>query len=278
MSVESRASGSAPSRSGRDFEYRGRWGLVTGASAGIGAEFARALALRGMNLVLTARRHDRLEALAREMQARHGIAAVAVEGDLSTRGEAERVWREAVNGREIHLLVNNAGFGAKGEFPTLRRERQVEMVEVNCTALLELMHLALVPMRERREGAVLNVASVAAFQPIPDLATYAATKAFVLSLSEAVAEEVRSYGVRVTALNPGPVRTEFQGVAGTSLSRSTPGVLSAGSVVEAALAGLEAGRRSVVPGALNRAGTIAARHLPRSWVVRAAKAVLRSLR
>ncbi|HEX7240993.1 MAG TPA: SDR family NAD(P)-dependent oxidoreductase, partial [Longimicrobiaceae bacterium] len=178
----------------------------------------------------------------------------------------------------IDLLVNNAGFGLRGPFHELSAERQAEMVRVNCVAPLELMHLALPGMRERRAGWIVNVASVAGFQPIPQLATYAASKAFLLTLSEAVAEEARGSGVRVLALNPGPVATEFQRVAGTEVSERTPGLLTAQQVVAAALAGLEAGRTSVVPGALNRLGTVAGRVFPRSLVVRAAKTVMKRMR
>jgi len=262
----------------KGWEYRGRWALVTGASSGIGEAFARALARRGTSVVLTARRVERLERLAAELRSAHGVETVVVAMDLGEPGVAARVWEEASRGRAIHLLVNNAGFGAKGRFDEVALARQEEMVRLNCTAPMELMHLALPGMRARGEGGIVNVASVAAFQPIPDLATYAASKAFVLSLSEAVAEECRGSGVRVLALNPGPVATGFQEVAGTRVGARTIGILSAERVVEAALAALEAGKTSVTPGMVNHLGTLAGRIFPRSLVLRAAKTLMKKLR
>jgi short-subunit dehydrogenase len=273
-STQDEQAGAAPGA----WEYAGRWALVTGASAGIGEAFAHALARRGMHVVLTARRAERLEELARALESRHGVRTAVVAADLGEPGAAERVWAEAGEGREIHLLVNNAGFGAKGPFVELDRARQVEMVRLNCTALMELMHLALPEMQARRAGGIVNVASIAAFQPVPLLAAYAASKAFVLSLSQAVADEARGSGVRVVALCPGPVLTEFQQVAGTELSPGSPGVLPAEEVAEAALEALEAGRDTVVPGAINHLGTVAARLFPRSWVLRAAKRMMKKYR
>ncbi|HEX2190365.1 MAG TPA: SDR family oxidoreductase [Longimicrobiaceae bacterium] len=260
------------------WEYAGRWGLVTGASSGIGEEVARRLASRGMSLVLAARREERLAELAEELRRAHGVEAVALPADLGKPGAAGVLWLEATDGREIHLVVNNAGFGMKGRFDELSLERQAEMVRLNCTAPMELTHLALPPMRARGSGGIVNVASVAAFQPIPELAVYAASKAFVLALSQAVAEEQRGSGVRVVALCPGPVATGFQEVAGTRVSERTPGIMTAGEVAEAALRALEAGRDTVVPGVLNRLGTVAGRVFPRSLVLRAAKTILKRLR
>lgn len=260
------------------WEYHGRWAMVTGASAGIGEAFARALARRGMNVVLAARREERLRELAAALRREHGVEAVTIPVDLGKPGAAGVLWVEATDGREIHLLVNNAGFGLKGPFLDLPLERQSEMVRVNSVAPLELLHLATQAMRGRRAGGVVNVASVAAFQPIPLLATYAASKAFLLTLSEAVAEEVRGDGVRVVALNPGPVATEFQGVAGTEVSGRTLGIRTPEQVVEAALRALEGGRSSVVPGWINRVGTVAVRVAPRSLVLKVAKRVMAALR
>lgn len=260
------------------WEYAGRWALVTGASSGIGEGLARALAARGMSLVLAARREERLAGLAGELRRAHGVEAVAIPADLGKPGAAGVLWMEATDEREIHLLVNNAGFGLKGRFDRLSLERQAEMVRLNCTAPMELMHLALPAMRERRAGAVVNVASVAAFQPIPDLAVYAASKAFVLSLSQAVAEECRGSGVRVLALCPGPVATGFQAVAGTQVTERTPGIMTAEEVAAATLRALETGEDTLVPGVLNRLGTIAGRVFPRSLVVRAAKTVIKRMR
>ena len=260
------------------WEYHGRWALVTGASSGIGEAFARELAARGMRLVLTARREDRLRALADSLHAAHGTECHVIAEDLAKPGAAGVMWIEATDGREIHLLVNNAGFGLKGPFVDLALDRQAEMVRLNCKTPLELMHLALGPMRARREGGIVNVASIAGYQPIPLLATYSASKAFLLTLSEAVAEEVREDGVRVLALNPGAVSTGFQAVAGTQVDEKTLGVRTPEQVVAATLRALERGKTTVVPGLVNRASTVAVRVAPRSIVLRTAKKVMKTFR
>lgn len=246
----------------KEFDYRGRWALVTGASMGIGEAFARALAGRGMNVALAARSAERLAALAGEIEAEHGVRAVAVPVDLAKPGGPARAWAEASRAGPIHLLVNNAGFGLAGRFDALPRERQAEMVALNCTALLELAHLALGEMRPRGEGGIVNVGSVVAFQPVPGKAVYAATKAFVLSLTASLVEENRGSGVRILCLSPGPTPTGFQAVAGSRVREGQPGVLRAEEVVDAALAALDAGRTHVAPGIVNRAGTIFGRLLP----------------
>jgi hypothetical protein len=260
------------------WEFRGRWALVTGASSGIGEEFARALARRGMNVVLAARREDRLRTLADALRASWGVEAAAVPIDLAKPGAAGVLWLEASDGRTIHLLVNNAGFGLKGRFDELPAERQTEMVRVNCTAPLELAHFAIRDMRPRGEGGLINVASIAGYQPIPYLATYAASKAFLVALSEALAEENREAGVRVVTLNPGPVATEFQDVAGTVFGTNPPGLRTAEEVVAAALAALERGERTVTPGFINHLSTYVVRVAPRSAVLRAAKTIMKKMR
>jgi len=264
--------------SGERWSYRGRWALVTGASAGIGAVFARELAARGMHMALAARREDRLRELAAELEAAHGVLTAVLPADLGKPGAAGVLWQEASDGRTIHLLVNNAGFGLKGHFDELPLDRQAEMVRVNCVAPLELAHLAVREMRARRGGGIVNVASVAGYQPIPMLATYAATKAFLITLSEAVAEEVREDGVRVVVVNPGPVITEFQSVAGTQVTAKTPGVKTSEEVVAAALRALEAGKSTVTPGLFNRLSSYAVRVSPRGLVVKTAKQVMTKLR
>ncbi len=263
---------------GAAWEYRGRWALVTGASSGLGEEFARALARRGMNLVLAARREDRLRALATALHTELGVETAVVPADLAKPGAAGVLWLEASDGRPIHLLVNNAGFGLKGRFDELAAERQTEMVRVNCTAPLELAHFAVRDMRPRGAGGIINVASVAGYQPIPFLATYAASKAFVIALSEALAEENRDAGLRVVTLNPGPVATEFQDVAGTVFGSDPVGLRTPAQVVTAALAALESGRRTVTPGFINRLSTIVVRVAPRGVVVRTAKTIMKKMR
>ena len=247
----------------RPWSYAGRWALVTGASAGLGAEFARQLAARGMNLVLSARRGDRLERLARELRHDAHVTVATEPVDLAERGATERLWRSANADRSVDLLVNNAGFGARGSFERVPADRQTEMVQVNCIALLELAHAALSDMRARGDGGIINVASLAAFQPVPNLATYAATKAFVLSLSESLWAENRDAGVRVVALCPGRTPTEFQQVAGTGDPSDSFGVRDPAAVVSAGLHALEKGKISVVPGMENRIAALAGRLAPR---------------
>jgi short-subunit dehydrogenase len=260
-----------------EWTYRGRWALVTGASAGIGEAFARELAKRGMNVALAARREDRLRALADEIGTAHRVRTLVLPADLGREGAAEALWAAAADAREIHLLVNNAGFGLKGPFGELPLERQAEMVRVNCIAPLELSHHALRHMAGRG-GGIVNVASVAGYQPIPLMATYAASKAFVVAFSEALTEEAREHGVRVVVVNPGPVKTEFQAVAGTAVRAAAPGMRTPEQIVDAALAGLEAGRRTVTPGLFNRLTTTLGRVAPHALVIRAAKAAMTKLR
>src|SRR5215203_2031279 len=223
-----------------------RWSLVTGASSGIGAELARVLAARGHSLVLTARREERLLALAAELREKH-----AVEG----------------RGLTIHTLVNNAGFGLRGRFATLPVDEQAAMVEVNVAAVTKLARLFLPGMIERRQGGILNVASTAAFQAGPSMAVYYATKAYVLSLSEALHEEAKPHGVTVTALCPGPVPTEFSARASlqmTRLVKMRAMTLGAAEVARAGVEGYEAGKAIVIPGFANRIGALGAQLGPRA--------------
>jgi short-subunit dehydrogenase len=257
------------SEHGGRFEYRGRWALVTGASMGIGEAFARALAARGMNVVLCARSADRLAELARDIEAAHGVRAA----DLAQPGAAARAWAEARRERIIHLLINNAGFGLHGRFDELPMDRQAGMVALNCTALLELAHLALGEMRPRGSGGIVNVGSVAAFQPVPMKAVYAATKAFVLSFTQALVEENRGSGVRILCVSPGPTPTGFQAVAGTRVRQGQVGVLRADQVVDASLAALAAGRPHVAPGFANAVSTVLGRMLPPGVAARVARRV-----
>ena len=250
--------------------------LITGASAGIGEGFARQMARQGYDLVLVARRKDRLDALASELSSKHSISADAVEADLAGEHGLSLV-EERLRSGEIEVLVNNAGFGTTGEFAELSLEREVAELDLNIRAVLRLTHAALAAMVPRKRGAIINVASMAAFQPIPYNATYAASKAFVLHFSEAVHEEVRRHGVTVTCLCPGLVRTEFQQVAGLDADGIPAiSVMSVDAVVRSALSAMRGGRAITVPGAVNVATVAGTRMAPRFLVRRIAASMFRN--
>lgn len=249
--------------------------LITGASAGIGEAIARELAARGHGVTLVARREERLRALAAELGKTEGVRAEAIGADLR-----EATGRESLAGQiedlglEVEILVNNAGFGSGGNFAETDGERLVSMVELNCVALLDFQARYLPAMVGRGRGAVINIASTAAFQPIPGSATYAASKAFVLSLSEAVHEELKGTGVTLTAVCPGPVRTEFAQAAGIEQAeQQTPDFvwMSAETVAKAAVEAADKGKRAIVPGLLNRAGALTGQYTPRKLVLPIAK-------
>jgi short-subunit dehydrogenase len=242
--------------------------LVTGASSGIGAAIAAELASRGYSLALVARREERLRSLAAELASDHGIDADVVACDLADPAERNRLMDELrVRGRAVELLVNNAGFGHQADFAPSPRERMVEMVRLNVEAVVDLTSRFLGPMVEKGRGGVINIASTAAFQPLPGSAVYAASKAFVLSFSEAIRTELRGSGVTVTAVCPGPVKTEFTEVAGVGgVEERTPGAvwMTAEEIARHAVDGAERDRRVVVPGTLNRAAALAGQHSPRA--------------
>ena len=223
--------------------------LVTGASSGIGEQFARQLAKRGYELLLVARRADRLEALARGLP----TASHAVQCDLATDAGSLQA-KVADLGADVDLLVNCAGFGTSGPFVEHDAERDAEQVRLNCEAIVILTHAFLPPMIKRGRGGIINVASSAGMQPIPYESVYAATKAFVISLSDALHTELRGSGVRVICVNPGPVPTEFQQLAGYEPGRVgvVPGQISAEQAVREALEAYDRGRRSVIPGIVMR--------------------------
>ncbi len=237
--------------------------LITGASAGLGAEFARQLSRRGQRLVLAARRKDRLDALAAEVS-----NARTVEIDLSEPGAAARLVADVeAAGETVETLINNAGFGLRGKFVELDAAREREMIDLNCGALTDLCRAVVPGMIERRRGAILNVASTAAFQPGPKMAVYFATKAYVLSFTEALHEELKPHGVKVSALCPGPTRTEFGDVAGiASLGQFERLSMDAGPVVRAGIEGLDANRAVIIPGTTNKIGAWSTRFAPRSVV------------
>jgi short-subunit dehydrogenase len=246
--------------------------LVTGASSGIGEQFARQLATRGYELVLVARRMDRLEGLASELP----TDAHPVSCDLATDASSLRD-RVAELGVEVDLLVNNAGFGTSGPFLEHDPGRDAEQVRVNCEAIVTLAHAFLPPMVERGRGGIINVASTAGMQPLPYESVYAATKAFAISFTDALHTELRGSGVRVMAVNPGPVPTEWQEVAGYEPERVAvvPGQIPPEQVVSEALDAFDSGRRSVIPGRTIRWFIRATRPSPRALQLRVAERLYR---
>lgn len=239
--------------------------LITGASAGIGTEFARQMAERGYNVTLAARRIDRLNDLALEIERDHNVRAVAVACDV-TNAEQRRELLDSIEARGdvVDVLINNAGIGTDGPFWERHTDEQLAQVEINVLALTALTHMVLPRMIERGHGAVLNVASTAAFQPMPRQAVYAATKAYVLSFSQAISKELADTGVTATVLCPGPTRTEFFGERQADLEDSTPGFTwqTAADCAKAGLDGMFKRKRVVVPKALNKVGAVSARHTP----------------
>lgn len=248
-----------------------RWTIVTGASSGIGREMARVFGARGSSLVLVARREERLAELAREIEAASGVVVRTLALDLERPESPDALvaWLER-EGVAVHTLVNNAGFGLRGGFATMPYAEQAAMVELNVTALTKLCRLVLPGLIARRRGGILNVASTASFQAIPSMAVYAATKAYVLSLSEALHEEARRHGVKVTALCPGPTATEFTKRADMEKSKLFERAMGAAEVARIGIDGYERGRAVVVAGGINRIGTIGAKLAPRAIVRRAA--------
>ena len=244
--------------------------LVTGASAGIGRELALLLARDGYDLILTARDETRLHALAAELAERSQTRSTVIPCDLSLpSGPRELAARIDDAGLAVDILVNNAGMGAAGAFADLPLERQLALLQLNIVSLTELTRRFLPRMLERGRGRVLNVASTAAFQPGPYLATYYASKAYVLLLSEALAEEARESAVTVTVLCPGPTRTEFFARAHmreSTLAKHT--VMDAATVAAAGYRGMIRGDRIVVPGLANRAASVLVRAAPRNVVTR----------
>jgi len=237
--------------------------LITGASAGLGVEFARQLSKRGHRLVLAARRRERLESLAKELG---NSRAVAI--DLSKANAAAKLIADIeAAGEQVEVLVNNAGFGLIGRFAKADARRARQMIDLNVGALIDLCRAVAPRMIERKSGGILNVASTAAFQPGPNMAVYFATKAFVLSFTEALHEELKPHGVHVTCLCPGPTHTEFGEVAGFAGSGAFDRVaMEAPEVVEAGLNALDKNHAVVVPGLLNKVVAASTRFAPRPIV------------
>jgi short-subunit dehydrogenase len=250
--------------------------LITGASSGIGEAFARKLAARGHNLLLVARSEDKLITLCNELGRARSIRAQYVAIDLTEPEAPARLFEETkTRDLQIDVLINNAGFGSMGDFAKLDLAHELKMIDLNVRALVELTHRFLAPMRERKSGVIINVASTAGFQPVPFMGTYAATKAFVLSFSEALWEENRPHGVKVMALCPGVTDTNF---FEASRMQRPPARASQtpDEVVDTALRGLKRGKSSVISGWTNFLLIETERLVPRSFILRAAGAVLRS--
>ena len=246
-----------------------RTALVTGASAGIGKELCTLFAKDGHDLVLVARSEARLRELSAELATAHGITAHVVAADLGDPKAPRAVFEAATGlGVEVDFLVNNAGFGSSGDFLDLDLDREAEMIEVNVSALVKLTHLFARGMRERRAGHVLNIASTAAFQPGPYMATYFATKAFVLSFSEALGHELEGTGVKVTCHCPGATATNFAGTAGNDKTKlfTSGGVAAAADVAYDAYRAMLAGDLLAIHGAFNWAQMQSLRVAPRALV------------
>jgi short-subunit dehydrogenase len=250
--------------------------LITGASTGIGAAFARKLAARGRNVLLVARSEDKLVALCNELGRLTSIRAQYLALDLQQPDAGVQLFEETKKRElEIDMLINNAGFGSMGDFARLDLDRELEMIQLNVRALVDLTHRFVGPMRERKRGTIINVASTASFQAVPYMATYAATKAFVLSFSEAIAEENRSHGIHVMALCPGVTETNF--FEASKIDRPPMRTIqTAEEVVDAALRAMDRQKTVAISGWTNWLVVEAERFVPRSTVRKVAAKALRS--
>lgn len=240
----------------------GKWALITGASSGIGEEFAKRLAKEKFNLVIVARREEKLQSLAKLLREKEGIEVKVIPGDLTDLSFLEKIKNECTS-LEIGLLINNAGFGSTGEYKDCNPEREAKMVMLNCVVPTIFTHHFLNGMLERKKGGIIFLGSMVAFQSTPLMATYAATKAFNLLLGEALWYELKKYRIDVLALNPGGTNTEFQRIAsvGTGPAPRTPQ-----QVVETALKAL-GNKPGVVDGALNKVMAAMGKFLPRKYLV-----------
>ena len=242
-------------------DFRGKWALVTGASAGIGVALARELSTHGVKLILTARRQDRLNALATELRS-HGVEVRTIVADLNDPEAPQQIFNATEGGgTPVDILVNNAGLGLFGAFHTNPIDQELNQVRVNCEAVVRLARLFVPSMVERHRGWVLITASTASFQPVPFLSTYAATKAFDRFFALGLAQEVARYGVKVTALCPGPTESEFWDVARAGILRRR-GMQSAESVARLAIAALARGQRTMIPNASGKVTAFMVRFLP----------------
>ena len=251
--------------------------LITGASSGIGEAFAKRLAGEKHNLVLVARSESKLRELCAELATKNGVDCQYLAIDLTEPGAHETLVAEAEkNGWEIDWLINNAGFGSGGDFATLDLDRELRMIDLNISALVAITHKFLQGMRARRRGTIINVSSAAGFQPIPFMATYAATKAFVSSFSEAIAEENRPFGIRILALCPGSTKTNFFEAAKIERPIQVKGQQTVDEVVDTAMKALARNKTKVVSGWANFIGSIAGTIVPNSISSRVMAKALRS--
>ncbi len=253
------------------------WTLITGASEGLGVEFAHIAAREGRNVILAARSTDKLEKVANQVRA-IGVEAVVITADLSKMGDVDKLWTQATDGRDVDVLVNNAGLGTNGAFADDGIwERELASINVNMLALTRLMNLAIPHMKTLEKGRILNVASVASFAAGPYMAVYNATKAYVLFLSEAVAEELRGTNVSVTTLCPGTTKTNFFNDAEMSDSKllKLARPMDPAPVAEKGWLEARIGKRIVVPGAMNKVAAFLPRILPRAVLLRAYGAFLK---
>jgi short-subunit dehydrogenase len=250
--------------------------LITGASSGIGEAFARALSARGHNLLLVARSEDKLITLCSELGRARSIHCQYVALDLSKADSPARLFEETTKrDLQIDFLINNAGFGSMGDFAALDLDRELNMIDLNMRSLVDMTYRFLQPMRERKSGTIINVASTAGFQPVPYMATYSATKAFVLSFSEALWEENRLYGIEVIALCPGVTETGFFSAAQIQKPPART-IETPEEVVATALRGLKRRKSSIISGWPNRFMIASERLVPRSFILRAVGSVMRS--
>ena len=248
--------------------YADRWALVTGASSGIGAEFARVLASRGMHLILTARREDRLKELAEELHTRHGTRTEIITHDLGQAGSSKKLFEEIVNkGVSIELLINNAGFGHVGTVEETEPDHMQQLIQLNIAAVTDLTFRFLPQMIKNGHGGIINVSSVAAFQPVAYMPVYSASKAFVLHFSEALWAECRDKGVTVMGLCPGTTETDFFNVAGVKGWLKKHRSHSVDYVVKKALKALEKKRQYSIPGLKNFLLSLGVRIARRKMVV-----------
>lgn len=255
--------------------YAGKTALITGASSGIGATFARTLAALGTHVVLVARSEDKLRDLATTLATQYHIRAEMLTADLSRPEAGEKLFAATRQlGLSIDILINDAGFATYGPFDSLNAEREQQEVMLNVAAVVDLTHRFLPDMLARRSGSIINVASTAAFQPIPYMAVYGASKAFVLSFSEALWGEYRSKGIRVLALCPGPTSTDFFNVVGTE-DAALGSIETPEKVAQVALQALERGRSSVISGCRNALMANSVRFAPRGMVARMGERMMR---